>query len=220
MPLRIAALASGRGSNLQALLDACADGRIDGRVVVVGSDKPACGALQVAAAAGVPALALDPRGFSDRRAFDVALFDAVAAAGVDLLVMAGYMRIIDAGALAAWSGRAINIHPSLLPLYRGLHTHRQALAAGDAAHGASVHFVTAELDGGPVVAQCRIAVEAADTEASLARRLLAEEHRLLPAVVQAIAAGRIRLKDGAVYDDGKRLPAPLQLDADGRLRNT
>lgn len=217
MPLRIAALASGRGTNLKAVMDACAAGRIDGDVVFVGSDKAASGALRLAADAGIATMALSPRDFADRLSFDLALFAAIAHARADLLVMAGYMRIIDPQALLPWVGRAVNIHPSLLPLYRGLHTHRQALAAGDAEHGASVHFVTAELDGGPVIAQRRIAVRADDTEASLAGRLLAEEHRLLPAVVQAIASGRITLHGSTVHDAGRGLDAPLQLTDDGHL---
>jgi phosphoribosylglycinamide formyltransferase-1 len=218
MPLRIAALASGRGTNLKALIDACAAGRINGEVVWVGSDKATAGALELATGAGIASVALSPRHFDSRLSFDLALFAALAASRADLLVMAGYMRIVDPAAIAPWVGRAINIHPSLLPLYRGLHTHRQALAAADAEHGASVHFVTAELDGGPVIAQRRIAVHADDTEASLATRLLAEEHRLLPAVVQAIASGRVRLQGHTVFDRGQPLSCPLQLDEHGALR--
>jgi phosphoribosylglycinamide formyltransferase-1 len=127
-----------------------------------------------------------------------------------LLVLAGFMRVIDAEVVAGWEGRAINIHPSLLPKYPGLHTHRRCLEAGDAEHGASVHYVTAELDGGPVVAQARIPVVADDTEASLAQRLLAEEHLLLPAVVGAIAHGRLRW-DGVALFDGRALTHPLTL---------
>lgn len=217
MPLRIAALASGRGTNLKALMDACKAGAINGEFVIVGSDKAASGALQLATDAGIATIALNPRDFDSRLSFDLALFAALAEARADLLVMAGYMRIVDPQALVPWIGRAINIHPSLLPLYRGLHTHRQALAAGDAEHGASVHFVTAELDGGPVIAQRRIAVHADDTEASLASRLLAEEHRLLPAVVQAIANGRITLDGQTVHDAGMPLGSPLQMADDGSL---
>jgi phosphoribosylglycinamide formyltransferase-1 len=203
-PLRVAVLASGRGSNLAALIAA----RLPIDIVLVGSDKAGAGALTVARDAGIPALALDPRDYPSRADFDRALFGHVADSGADLLVLAGYMRIIDADVVAAWAGRAINIHPSLLPKYRGLHTHRQCLAAGDAEHGASVHFVTAELDGGPVVAQARIGVRPDDTEASLAERLLVEEHALLPAVVRAIAAGRLRWHGGPVFDD-QPLTVPL-----------
>lgn len=205
-PLRVAALASGRGSNLAALIAA----RLPVEFVLVGSDKAKAGALTVAAEAGIPTVSLHPRDFASRADFDRALFGHVAASGADLLVLAGYMRIVDADVVAAWEGRAINVHPSLLPKYRGLHTHRQCLEAGDTEHGASVHFVTAELDGGPVVAQARIPVVPGDTELSLAERLLVEEHRLLPAVVGAIASGRLRWEGGAVFD-GMPLAAPLSL---------
>ncbi|MDF4002795.1 phosphoribosylglycinamide formyltransferase [Luteibacter sp. PPL552] len=207
-PLRVAVLASGRGSNLAALIAA----RLQVDFVLVGSDKAKAGALALAAAAGIPTLHLNPRDYADRASFDRALFGRVAEAQPDLLVLAGYMRIIDGTVIAPWEGRAINIHPSLLPKYRGLHTHRQCLAAGDAEHGASVHFVTAELDGGPVVAQARITVRPGDTEASLAERLLVEEHKLLPAVVEAIASGRLRWDGGPVFDDTP-LRTPLDLRA-------
>ncbi|WP_285406301.1 phosphoribosylglycinamide formyltransferase [Luteibacter sp. ME-Dv--P-043b] len=203
-PLRVAALASGRGSNLAALIAA----RLPVTFVLVGSDKAGAGALTVARDAGIPTLALNPRDFPTRADFDRALFGHVADSGADLLVLAGYMRIIDAAVVAAWEGRAINIHPSLLPKYRGLHTHRQCLDAGDAEHGASVHFVTAELDGGPVVAQARIDVRPDDSEASLAERLLVEEHTLLPAVVRAIATGRLRWQGTPLFD-GQPLTSPL-----------
>jgi phosphoribosylglycinamide formyltransferase 1 len=207
-PLRVAVLASGRGTNLAAQLAASLP--ID--VVLVGSDKPSAGALAIAQAAGIPTVALRPRDFPDRLAFDQALFGEVRAARADLLVLAGYMRIIDPTVVAAWKGRAINIHPSLLPKYAGLHTHRRCLEAGDVEHGASVHFVTAELDGGPVVAQARIAVHPGDSEDTLAQRLLVEEHRLLPAVVGAIASGRLRWQGGPVLDDAP-LTSPVDIGA-------
>jgi phosphoribosylglycinamide formyltransferase-1 len=205
-PLRVAALASGRGSNLAALIAA----RLPIEFVLVGSDKASAGALTIAVEAGIPTVALSPRDYATRADFDRALFGRVADTGADLLVLAGFMRIIDASVVADWEGRAINVHPSLLPKYRGLHTHRRCLEAGDAEHGASVHFVTAELDGGPVVAQARIAVRPDDTEASLATRLLVEEHRLLPAVVGAIANGRLRWDGGATFD-GLPLASPLDI---------
>ncbi len=208
-PLRIAVLASGRGSNFAALLTARDRGELPVEFVLVASDKADAGALALAQEAGVPTLALAPKNYPDRASFDRALFERVAEAKPDLLVLAGFMRIIDGDALTPWAGRMINIHPSLLPKYRGLHTHRRALAAGDAEHGASVHFVTAELDGGPVIAQARIPIEPGDDEQRLAERLLALEHRLLPAVVAGIAAGRIELHDGRVRLDGQTLAAPL-----------
>jgi len=209
-PLRVAALASGRGSNLAALIAARDAGQLPIEFTLVGSDRAQAGALDVATAAGIPTLALNPKDYPSRAAFDAALFDRIAQSGAELLVLAGFMRIVDAAVVSAWEGRAINVHPSLLPKYRGLHTHRRCLEAGDAEHGASVHYVTAELDGGPVVAQARIAVRAGDTEADLAERLLVEEHKLLPAVVGAIAMGRLRWQDGPVFDEAP-LTRPLDL---------
>ncbi|OOG66083.1 phosphoribosylglycinamide formyltransferase [Rhodanobacter sp. B04] len=210
---RVAVLASGRGSNLAALLAARDRGELPVDFVLVGSDKATAGALQLAATAGIPTLALDPRNYPDRRAFDLELFARIATSGAELLVLAGYMRIIDGEALRPWVGRMINIHPSLLPKYRGLHTHRRALEAGDREHGASVHFVTAELDGGPVIAQARLTVEAGDDEHRLAQRLLPLEHRLLPAVLRLLASRRLAWVDGAPQLDGQPLMTPLLLGA-------
>ncbi|HEX7732126.1 MAG TPA: phosphoribosylglycinamide formyltransferase [Rhodanobacter sp.] len=210
-PLKVAVLASGRGSNLAALIAARDAGTLPAEFVLVASDKASAGALRLAEAAGIPTLALDPRSYPDRPAFDRELFARIAASGAELLVLAGFMRVIDGAVVAGWEGRAINIHPSLLPKYPGLHTHRRCLEAGDAEHGASVHYVTAELDGGPVVAQARIPVGAGDTETSLAERLLAEEHKLLPAVVGAIARGRLRWNGRAVFD-GRPVASPLSLE--------
>jgi len=212
---RIAVLASGRGSNLAALLDARERGELPVEFVLVGSDKADAGALRLAEAANIPTLALDPRSYPDRRAFDLDLFARVAASDADWLVLAGFMRVIDGEALRPWVGRVINIHPSLLPKYRGLHTHRRALEAGDAEHGASVHFVTAELDGGPVIAQARLAIAPGDDEQRLAQRLLPLEHRLLPAVLGLLAGGRLQWQAGNVRCDGRLLTAPLQLGARG-----
>jgi phosphoribosylglycinamide formyltransferase 1 len=212
---RVAVLASGRGSNLAALIEARARGELPVEFVLVGSDKADAGALRLAEAANIPTLALDPRSYPDRRAFDLDLFDRIGASGADFLVLAGFMRVIDGDALRAWEGRIINIHPSLLPKYRGLHTHRRALKAGDTEHGASVHFVTAELDGGPVIAQARLAVEAGDNDEGLAQRLLPLEHRLLPAVLGLLASGRLRWQAGTVQHDGRPLSAPLRLGEHG-----
>ncbi|MGH8157941.1 MAG: phosphoribosylglycinamide formyltransferase [Rhodanobacter sp.] len=214
---RVAVLASGRGSNLAALFAARERGELPVEFVLVGSDKAAAGALRLAEAAGIPTLALDPRSYPDRRAFDLDLLARIAASGAQLLVLAGYMRILDGEALRPWVGRMINIHPSLLPKYRGLHTHRRALEAGDREHGASVHFVTAELDGGPVIAQARLAIEAGDDEQQLAQRLLPLEHRLLPAVLQLLANGRLQWDGYAPRFDGQPLPAPLLLGERGLL---
>jgi phosphoribosylglycinamide formyltransferase-1 len=213
-PLRIAVLASGRGSNLAALMVARECGELPVEFVLVASDKASAGALRLAESAGLPTRAVDPRDYPDRRAFDRELFRHLADSGAELLVMAGFMRIIDGVVLSPWIGRMINIHPSLLPKYRGLHTHRRALDAGDSEHGASVHYVTAELDGGPVIAQVRLAIEPGDNEQRLAQRLLPLEHRLLVAVVADIASGRLALGDNAVSFDGRPLAHPLQWRGD------
>ena len=211
---RVAVLASGRGSNLAALLAARDRGELVVRFVLVGSDKAVAPVLRLAEAAGIPTLALDPRGYPDRRAFDADLLQRVADSGAQWLVLAGYMRIVDADVLRPWVGRTINIHPSLLPKYRGLHTHRRALEAQDLEHGASVHFVTAELDGGPLIAQARMPIGSGDDEERLAERLLPLEHRLLPAVVRLIAGRRLALAATGVTLDGQRLARPLNLSGD------
>ncbi|HTV87050.1 MAG TPA: phosphoribosylglycinamide formyltransferase [Dyella sp.] len=208
--LRIAVLASGRGSNFAALLAARANGQSPLEFVLVGSDKANAGALQLAKTAGIPTLVLDPRDYAERRDYDFALFERIAASKPDLLVLAGFMRIIDADALTPWVGRMINIHPSLLPKYRGLHTHRRALEAGDSEHGASVHYVTAELDGGPVIAQAALTIEPGDDENTLAARLLPLEHQLLPAVVALIASERLSLAADTIIFDGQVLRKPLR----------
>jgi phosphoribosylglycinamide formyltransferase-1 len=213
---RIAVLASGRGSNLQALLDATASGDIRARLVGVFSDKPDSGALAIAAGAGLPAVARRPRDYPGRDAHEAALFDDIEAVQPDLIVCAGYMRIIGATALRRFEGRMINVHPSLLPKYPGLDTHARALAAGDREHGASVHAVTPELDAGPLLSQVQLAVAPGDSAETLARRLLPREHALLVATVRLWAQGRLQL--GAVPAfDGQALRAPLQLLADNQL---
>jgi phosphoribosylglycinamide formyltransferase-1 len=214
-PLRIAVLASGRGSNLAALLAACDRGELAAEFVLVASDKAGAGALRLAGQAGIPTLVLDPKTYPDRRAFDLDLFGKLAASGAELVVLAGFMRILDGEAIAPWVGRMLNIHPSLLPKYRGLHTHRRALDAGDLEHGASVHFVTAELDGGPVVAQATLSIAPGEDESSLAARLLPLEHRLLPAVVVLIGQGRLAWHDGSPWFDGAPLATPLRLAPHG-----
>jgi phosphoribosylglycinamide formyltransferase-1 len=214
---RLAVLASGRGSNLQALIDAQRGGRLPVEIVLVGSDKAQAPALRRAEAAGIATLALDPKSYADRAAFDADLFARIAEFRPALIVLAGFMRILDPLVLAPWAGRIVNIHPSLLPKYRGLHTHRRALEAGDAEHGTSVHFVTAELDGGPLIAQARIPILPGDTADALAGRLLAEEHRLLVASVACIAEGKIALDGAQVLHDGSPRAAPLRLQDDGTL---
>lgn len=217
MSLRLAVLASGQGSNLAALLAACADGRIDGAVVGVFSDQPDCGAVARARAAGVHTWAMRPNTIAGREAFDAAMFDAIEAVQPDLIVCAGYLRIIGPAAIERFPHRMINLHPSLLPRHPGLHTHRRVLEAGDAEHGASVHIVTPELDAGPLLAQARLPVRADDDATSLAHRLRQREHPLLVATVAAIAGGELRLGLDAIHWRGKVLSAPLQLGTDDRL---
>lgn len=217
MTLRIAVLASGRGSNLRAILDAIAAGTLDARVVGVFSDRATAPVLQIAQDAGVESRAFDPKEMPTRRRFDEAMFTSVDAVQPDLIVMAGYMRLVSDAAVSSRTGRMINIHPSLLPLFKGLHTHRQALHARVAVHGASVHVLIPALDAGPVIAQARVAVHAEDTAESLAGRVLAREHPLMIETLRLFACGRVAWRDGAVHFDGLALPAPLQLGDDDRL---
>jgi len=212
---RIAVLVSGRGSNLQAMLDAIAIGRFDAEVVGVFSDRPDAAALR-----RVPEglrWSADARSFPFREAFDAELAAAVAAVRPDWIVCAGYMRILGAGFVERFRARLLNIHPSLLPKYRGLHTHRRALEAGDAEHGASVHFVVPALDAGAVIAQARIPVREGDTPETLAARLLPVEHRLLVAVLALCVAGRVAERDNRAWIDGHALFTPLRLDCDALL---
>ena len=215
--LRLAVLVSGRGSNLQAILGAIARGTLDARVVGVFSDRAAAPALARAREAGVPATALAARRFDSRQAYDEHMFSLVDEVHPDLIVCAGYMRLISDAAVAARAGRMINIHPSLLPEFKGLHTHQQALQAGVARHGASVHYVTPELDGGPVIAQVRVPVQAGDDVATLSARVLEREHPLLLSCLQLLGEGRVVLTDNRVHLDGHPLAAPLQLDQNDRL---
>lgn len=185
---RVVVLASGRGSNLEALIRARDDGRLPVDLVAVFSDKAKAGALDIARTAGIPAQYLNPRDFVNREAFDQALFAAVDAYAPDLIVLAGFMRILSPSVVAPRAGYMINIHPSLLPKYPGLHTHQRALDAGDTEHGATVHYVIPDLDAGPILAQTRIPIVPGDTPESLATRLLPNEHALLVNVVAALAA--------------------------------
>jgi phosphoribosylglycinamide formyltransferase-1 len=215
---RVVVLASGRGSHFASLADAARDGALPIDLAGVFSDKPDAPVLQRAAERGVPSHVVAPKRFPDRASHEASLFAAVDAASPDLIVCAGYMRILSPHVVAPRSARMLNIHPSLLPRYRGLHTHRRALEARDAEHGASVHFVTPELDGGPVLAQARVPVLPGDDEATLARRVLEREHPLLRACVALFASGRIALERDVIHVDGGALDAPLQLDRQDRLQ--
>jgi len=215
---RIAVLASGRGSNLRALLAAQREGRLgDGRIALVASNKPACAAIALAAEEGIETIALDPRDSGSREAFDLALLGQVMDRAPDLLVCAGFMRVLCAGAVQLAQGRMINIHPSLLPMYPGLKTHERALAAGDREHGASVHQVVPEVDAGPVIAQARVPVLPGDDATALAARVLSREHPLLVAVVRGFAEGRLTARPEGVAWRGIPLHSPLSLDDQDQL---
>lgn len=191
MPLRCLVLASGRGSNFRALLEASAPPTAPFAIGGLITDRTPCGAEALAGRWQVPAQCLPYRQFASREAFDEALARAVNAAAPDLVLCAGFMRVLGPAFFEACLAPLLNIHPSLLPAHRGLHTHRQALAAGDAFHGASVHWVTPELDGGPLLAQARLTVAPEDTEQSLAARVLDLEHALYPRALSYLAeAGR------------------------------
>ncbi|HEY0502457.1 MAG TPA: phosphoribosylglycinamide formyltransferase [Lysobacter sp.] len=215
MSARIAVLASGRGSNLQAILDAIAAGTLPAQVVGVFSDKPGAVALQRVA----PSLrwSAEPRDFESREAYEGALGDAIAAANADWIVCAGYMRILGEGFVTRFRGRLLNIHPSLLPKYRGLRTHARCLEAGEREHGASVHFVVPELDAGAVIAQARVPVHAGDDAERLAARVLEVEHPLLIAALRLAAAGRLAEHEANAALDGHALFTPLLLDSAGAL---
>ncbi|KQQ82156.1 phosphoribosylglycinamide formyltransferase [Xanthomonas sp. Leaf131] len=209
--LRLAVLASGRGSNLQAILDAIASGRLRAEVVGVFSDRPQAPVLQKVGEER--RWSASPRDFADRAAFDTALGDAIAAAQPDWVICAGYMRILGEPLVRRFAGRMLNIHPSLLPKYRGLHTHARALEAGDTEHGASVHLVVPELDAGTVIAQARVPVLPDDTAEQLAARVLAREHPLLLAALDLLASGRVEVHGDAVHIDGQCLFTPLRLES-------
>lgn len=191
--LRVGVLASGRGSNLQAILDATSREDCPARVVVVVSDRERATALERASRAGVPTVFLNPKDFADRAAYDQALERLLHEHGVDLVCLAGFMRILTPPFVRAFAGRILNIHPSLLPAFPGLNAQRQALDSGAAISGATVHFVDEGVDTGPIVLQASVPVHPDDTEESLSARILVEEHRLYPEAIRLFALGRLRL---------------------------
>lgn len=209
-PIRLAILISGRGSNMDALAGACASGALAARVAVVIADRGGAGGIDAARARGLETATLVHAG--DRGAFERELGAVLERYRPDAVALAGFMRVLSAEFVTHYLGRLFNIHPSLLPKYRGLDTHRRVLEAGDTVHGASVHFVTPELDAGPVVLQSQVAVLPADTEAALAARVLATEHVIYPRVLGWFADGRLRWRDNAAWLDGRRLTAPLVED--------
>lgn len=208
-PLPVAVLVSGFGSNLQALLDARDRGRMPVDFRLVASDRADAYGLERARAAGVPTAAVPPSASADRAAWNAALGAALSASGAELVVLAGFMRVLEPGLVRAWEGRMLNIHPSLLPRHRGLHTHRRALEAGDRMHGASIHYVTEELDGGPVVLQARVPVVPGDDPESLARKVQAREHEIYPRAVRWVAEGWLQWRDGGPWLHGRPLRRPV-----------
>lgn len=215
--LAVVILISGRGSNLASLLAATGSGAMSARIVGVISNRPDAKGLQTAEAHGVPTCVLDHRLFAEREQFDAALADAIDAFAPDLIVLAGFMRIFGDVFVRRYAGRLINIHPSLLPAFPGLHTHRRALADGVRIHGCTVHFVTPDLDRGPIIVQAAVPVLDQDDEDTLAARVLAQEHQVYPLAVRWFAEGRLQLHEGRVLlnlpqDDSRRMIAP-QVDA-------
>lgn len=208
-PLRLGVLISGRGSNMQAVARACLSGVIHAEIAIVLADREDAGGIAVAQELGLATAVVPWKSFADRAAFERALADVLELNRAEIIVLAGFMRILSPEFAAAFAGRLINIHPALLPKYRGLDTHRRCLAAGDRDHGASVHFATAELDGGPVILQSKIDVPAGETEKNLATRVLATEHVILPRVLGWLAEGRLTWRDGRGWLDGKPLDAPI-----------
>lgn len=202
----IVVLASGNGSNLQAILDACESGRIQGQVTAVISDRADAFALERAQSANIPAEVLRQRDFADRDSFDAALAEAVSRYQPDLVVLAGFMRVLNSAFVQQFSGKLLNIHPSLLPKYRGLNTHQRAIDAGDTVHGASIHFVTEQLDGGPIILQAQVPIFEDDTAAEVAQRVQEQEHRSYPLVINWYLDGRLSYQDNQAWMDGKPLP--------------
>ena len=211
--LKVAVLISGRGSNLQALLDACAEPGFPAEIVLVISNIAGAYGLERAKLAGVPSLVIDHKAYPTREAFDADMDKAIRAAGAELICLAGFMRLLSQGFSEAWNGKMINVHPALLPSFKGLHTHRKALEAGVKLHGCTVHFVTPELDDGPIIVQAAVPVLPTDDEDTLAHRVLEQEHKAYPLALKLVAEGRVTVEGRVVKvaggdDPGVRLVNP------------
>lgn len=209
-------LVSGAGSNMVAIARACAAGSPAADIAVVIADVPEAGGLARARELGLQTLVVDRRAYTrpeghDRAAFEQDLAAAINASGADYVILAGFMRVLSADFVDGYAGRMLNIHPSLLPKYKGLDTHARVLAAGDPEHGVSVHFVTSELDGGPVIAQSAVAVAPGDTVATLSARVHAREHMLYPMVIEWLTSGRLQWSSGNPVLDGAPLAAPVRI---------
>ncbi|MGB4466578.1 MAG: phosphoribosylglycinamide formyltransferase [Azovibrio sp.] len=208
---RIVILISGRGSNMEAMIRARDRGELPGlEIAAVLANRPDARGLETAAAAGIATQVLDHKAFADREAFDAALGEAIDGFQADLVVLAGFMRVLTAGFVRRFEGRLLNIHPSLLPAFPGLHTHQRALDEGVRIHGCTVHFVTPALDHGPVVIQAAVPVLEGDDEAALAARVLAQEHVIYPRAVRWFVEGRLHLENGRVRVDGQQQDGTLQ----------
>ena len=210
--MKIGVLISGRGSNLKALIEACAEPGFRGRIAIVISNRPNAAGLALAAAAGIPTLVIDHKDFASRETFDAELDRALRETGVELICNAGFMRILSDGFVEKWRNRQINIHPSLLPAFKGLHVHRRALDAGVRITGCTVHFVRPEMDEGPIIAQAAVPVLPDDTPEKLAARVLEAEHKLYPMALKLVVEGRARVVGEHVVlsdADGGNVPAAL-----------
>ncbi|MEK9725348.1 MAG: phosphoribosylglycinamide formyltransferase [Rhodospirillaceae bacterium] len=204
--LKLAVLISGRGSNLMALMDACADAAYPAEIVVVVSHNPDAPGLAHAAKAGLPTLALNHRDYADRAAFDAVMTEAMETAGVELVCLAGFLRLLSEDFVAHWRDRLINIHPSLLPAFKGLEVQARAIAAGARFSGCTVHYVRHEMDVGPIVVQAVVPIHHNDDADALAARILEQEHVIYPAAVKWIAEGRVRIDDERALVDGVAAP--------------
>jgi phosphoribosylglycinamide formyltransferase-1 len=209
---RTVVLISGAGTNLQAIIDAILNDELGINLCAVISDRPAAKGLDRARQAGIPTVTVDYADFKTRDAAERALAAELTTLAPDLVVLAGFMRILPAKLVADFNGRMLNIHPSLLPKYRGLHTYRQVLESGDAWHGSTVHYVTPELDAGPAIIQYRVPIQPDETEASLMARVLPGEYLIYPRAIGWFATGRLALEEDAVWLDGRRLEAPVIVD--------
>lgn len=208
--MRIAVLISGTGSNLQALIDHAPDS--DYEIALVLSNRPQAAGLQKAQTVGIPTVVVDHTEYDSRENFDEAMIQAIDAHHIDGIILAGFMRILTPAFTLHYLGRMLNIHPSLLPKYPGLNTHQRALDANDAEHGLSIHFVTPELDGGPVILQAKVPVEADDTAETLQKKVQIQEHIAYPLVTNWLAQGHIQLKNNQACYQNTLLQAPLQLN--------
>lgn len=206
--IRLVVLISGNGSNLQALIDAIAAGNLNAKIVAVISNRADAFGLQRASSAGIQTALVDHGGFENRKAFDEVLKTRIDEYQPDLVILAGFMRILTAGFVNHYHGRMLNIHPSLLPRYKGVRTHERVLEDGASEHGLSIHFVTPELDGGPVILQAKITVLPSDTPNNLAQRVQIQEHLLYPRVVQWFAEGKLKLEGEQIWLDGNKLTRP------------